>query len=119
MNPKQKRVVGKPFTPGNGGRPKGSRNKLGEDFFRALSEDFAEHGLEAIVKVRQMEPASYLNVLARLMPKEIKIKPPLGDLSDDDLASLIAAIRGAITAAGGAPELGAGAATAPSRATLN
>ena len=32
------------FQPRNPGRPKGSRNKLGEDFIAALAADFAEHG---------------------------------------------------------------------------
>ena len=36
------------FRPGNSGRPKGSRNKLGEDFIAALAEDFAKHGMKAI-----------------------------------------------------------------------
>ena len=31
------------FQPGNPGRPKGSRNKFGEDFIAALAEDFAKH----------------------------------------------------------------------------
>jgi hypothetical protein len=34
--------------PGNPGRPKGSRNKLGEAFIQALAEDFERHGAEAI-----------------------------------------------------------------------
>ena len=29
------------------GRPKGARNKLGEDFIQALYEDFQVHGLES------------------------------------------------------------------------
>jgi len=34
------------FLTGNsgGGRPKGSRNKLGEQFLEALVQDFTEHG---------------------------------------------------------------------------
>ena len=36
------------FQPGNPGRPKGSRNKLGEDFIAAVAEDFAKHGMKAI-----------------------------------------------------------------------
>ena len=32
------------FKKGNPGRPKGARNKFGEDFISALKEDFNEHG---------------------------------------------------------------------------
>ena len=39
------------FEPGQGGRPRGSRNKLGEDFINALADDFAKHGAVAIERV--------------------------------------------------------------------
>src|SRR5262245_36762420 len=39
------------FKPGNPGRPKGSRNKLGEAFIQALAEDFERHGAEVIERV--------------------------------------------------------------------
>jgi hypothetical protein len=35
------RVIGRPFQPGNPGRPKGSRNKLSEDFVAALYDEAA------------------------------------------------------------------------------
>ena len=45
------------------GRPKGSRNKLGEDLIVALTEDFAKHGKRAIETVRQDRPAAYLKLM--------------------------------------------------------
>jgi hypothetical protein len=42
-----------------GGRPKGSRNKLTDQFLGAIADDFAEHGAEAIAKVRLSDPATY------------------------------------------------------------
>jgi hypothetical protein len=42
--------VGRPFKSGNPGRPKGSRNKLGEAFLDALHADWQEHGTEAIAR---------------------------------------------------------------------
>ena len=53
----------------NSGRPKGSRNKLGEDLIAALAEDFAKHGKGAIETVRQDRPAAYLNLM--LHPRRI------------------------------------------------
>ena len=61
------------FQPGNTlgkGRPKGSRNKLGEDFLSALQQDFSEHGVAAITKVREDRPHEYLKVVASILPKE-------------------------------------------------
>ena len=62
------------FQRGNPGCPRGSRNKLGEDFIAALAEDFAKHGMRAIETVRRDQPAAYLKVIASLMPKDLSIK---------------------------------------------
>jgi hypothetical protein len=55
------------------GRPKGSKNKLAEDFLRALSEDFEAHGIEAIRKAREERPAQYVQIVASLMPKDVQV----------------------------------------------
>jgi Family of unknown function (DUF5681) len=66
------------------GRPKGSRNVLGEAFIDALYQDFIEHGEEAIVRVREDDPAAYLRVVAGILPKqleaEITLKPQIQGL---------------------------------------
>ena len=66
------------FKTGNPGRPKGSRNKLSEDFLRALAEDFAEHGAKAIAETRQSKPEAYLGVIGKLMPKLMELSGPDG-----------------------------------------
>jgi hypothetical protein len=64
----------KPGVSGNpAGRPKGSRNKLGEAFIAALVEDFEAHGREAIAQCRDKHPGKYLSVVAQLLPKEIDL----------------------------------------------
>ena len=40
------------FKPGNKGRPKGARNKLGEAFLNDFLEDWEENGAEAIQTMR-------------------------------------------------------------------
>jgi len=55
------------------GRPKGSRNKLTEDFLSAMAEDFEQHGKAAIVEVRENDPSKYLTVVAQLVPKEAEL----------------------------------------------
>lgn len=91
---------GVPFVSGDpranlAGRPKGSRSKLGEDFIRALAEDFGEHGKAAIVAVRIDRPQDYLKVVASLLPKQAEIKiDNYEHLDDGQLRSaLSAAIR--------------------------
>ena len=64
----------KPGQSGNpAGRPKGSRHKLGEDFIRALAEDFENHGKDAIVKMREDRPGDYIKVIASLVPKDLNL----------------------------------------------
>ncbi len=64
----------KPGTSGNPrGRPKSSKHKLGEAFLKALHDDFEEHGVKAIEKVRQEKPDQYLKVVASVIPKDINL----------------------------------------------
>ena len=60
------------FLTGNngGGRPKGSRNKLTEQFLYAIANDFYDHGAEAIAKVRTSDPATYLKLVGSLIPRQ-------------------------------------------------
>lgn len=87
------------FQPGNPGRPKGSRNKLGEDFIKALAEDFEENGIAAIAIARRTDPVQYLKVIAAVIPKEvIHTVEDYGDLSDVDLERELRAAAGALKA---------------------
>ena|SRR5271166_3552028 len=67
------------------GRPKGARSRLGEAFLAALEDDFAEHGAGVIQHVRERDPAAYLNVVARVLPKALD--------GDDDGAPMVVVIR--------------------------
>lgn len=90
------------FVPGHaskGGRPKGSRNMLGEAFVAALYDDFQQHGVGVIEAVRVDDPSTYLRVVAGILPKELEIKQPLGDMSDAELANAIELVRAALVVA--------------------
>jgi hypothetical protein len=64
----------KPGQSGNpGGRPKGSRNRLSEDFIRAFAEDFEVHGAAVIEEVRRERPSDYLKIAASLLPKDFEL----------------------------------------------
>jgi len=68
------------FAPGQSGnpagRPKGSRSKLSEDYLADLYEDWKLHGKDTITKVREKNPEIYLQCVARLVPKDIKLEIP-------------------------------------------
>lgn len=98
---KQKSQLFKAGQSGNpGGRPKGARNKLQGDFMNRLAEDFSRFGIYAIARARHMDPLGYVKVCASLMPKELEIKAPLDDLSDEQLAAAALTIRTILNAQG-------------------
>lgn len=80
-------------SPNPGGKPVAARNALQGDFMRALADDFAAHGKKAIEETRSNSPAQYLKIVASLMPKELEIKRPLEDMTDDDLIAGVAALQ--------------------------
>jgi hypothetical protein len=62
------------FVPGNNGgagRPKGSRNLLGEAFIDDLYAHWQKHGMEAIEKMYAKNPADYVKVVASILPKDV------------------------------------------------
>jgi hypothetical protein len=101
--PKQRGVPFKPgVSPNPAGRPKGSRNKLGEAFIEALHADFMDHGPQVIEAVRTEKPDQYLKVIASILPKQLEIKNDAFEgMSDDELAALVAAARSALGIAEG------------------
>jgi hypothetical protein len=68
------------FLTGNsgGGRRKGSRNKPTERFLDTIASDFAEHGAEAIARVRIDDPATYLKIVGSLIPRELILQRERG-----------------------------------------
>ena len=68
----------KPGNPGGPGRPKGSRSRLSEAFLKALSDDFAENGVEVIQNLRTDSPKDYVAAINKLMPKLMELSGPDG-----------------------------------------
>lgn len=76
------------FVSGNigGGRPKGSRNKLGEAFISDMLADWEQNGPETITRVREERPQDYLKVVASILPKQVDVNvKPFEEMDDDQL----------------------------------
>jgi len=85
------------FLSGNngGGRRKGARNKLTETFLEVVAKDFSKHGAQALSRLREDDPATYLKIIAILVPRELISKyenaPDIAyeELSDEEFNSLL------------------------------
>ncbi|MDX0227171.1 DUF5681 domain-containing protein [Sinorhizobium meliloti] len=89
------------FKPGQSGnpqgRPKGSRNKLGEQFINDLYEDWQQHGVVTLARVREEKPDQYLKVVASILPKDLNVNiNSTDDLTDEQLIERIRSLDSAI-----------------------
>jgi len=84
---------------GSSGSAARNRDALGRAFLAALASDFARDGKSAIEVLRNDRPHDYVKLLAALLPKEFQ-PPDLGlkDMTDDELARALDAVRCAIAA---------------------
>jgi hypothetical protein len=71
-----------PFEKGKSGNPKGrppgSRHGLAESFISDLQDDWKVHGKAVIASVRASEPATYMKVVASIIPKDVTLTPGAG-----------------------------------------
>jgi hypothetical protein len=88
-----------PWQPGQSGnprgRPKGSRNKLGEAFIQDMYEAWQVSGATVIAKVIEEDPVAFLRSMVAILPKEFEVNVNKYDtMSDEQLrAQFLAALR--------------------------
>ena len=82
------------WKPGQSGNPRGrqphARTRWSEAFFLDLADDWQRGGAEAIERVRNDDPSTYLRVCAALMPREVSIATTR-ELSEGELESQLSA----------------------------
>ncbi|MBZ3693239.1 hypothetical protein [Phyllobacterium calauticae] len=88
---KAKPPVEHQFKAGNSGRPKGTRNKLGEAFLEDLLVAWEAQGPAVIHTVIEKRPQDFLKVVASLMPKDLNVNINQMDGMTDE--QLIASLR--------------------------
>jgi len=92
------------FKQGLSGNPHGNRYRtrhlLNQEFLQALLLHFRQHGKKAIEKVAREQPASYLKILALLVPREHKVehRNSLKDLTDEQLEEMVEYLKTSLEA---------------------
>jgi hypothetical protein len=77
---------------GGPGRPRGSRNRLSEQFVDDLQADWEKHGVEVIETVRRNDPVAYLRtvtLLVRPVQRAEIENDEFRDLSDGELRKIV------------------------------
>jgi hypothetical protein len=74
------------------GKVKGHKDRLKNNFLKALADDFVANGKDAIVRMRTDDPSGYIRAIASLMPKEMDLNhnlSPLAELTDEQLQTVV------------------------------
>jgi hypothetical protein len=100
-NPATLAPAWKPGQSGNpAGRKKGFRNRLGEAFLQDMLSAWEANGKAAIDRVIEERPHEFIKAVAGILPKDVNIRTEaVQELSDDELAAALAALRAVSIAA--------------------
>ena len=99
----KKKNAWQPGQSGNpAGRPLGARNRFSEAFVGDIAAAWEKHGAGVVERVLRNEPARFLEVCGRLIPKDVQVSLSAripGNLEPDDwqaMLELLGAVRTAL-----------------------
>ena len=83
------------FLTGNngGGRPKGSRNRLGEKFIEDAFAEWQKSGPQALKTMAKNDPSGFCKLIGYLLPKEIDATLTLNSEMFAEITDYVAAFR--------------------------
>jgi len=55
----------------NGKDSRDSRHDLSNDFVKALADDWKQHGIKTIERVREQTPERYIETISKIVPREM------------------------------------------------
>jgi hypothetical protein len=85
------------FTPGSGGRPFGTRNRVSKRVARAILRDFEDCQEDLLPRLRKWFLPQYISLVARLLPRPTEDGGlELEGLLETELASLIVEAKAAL-----------------------
>jgi hypothetical protein len=106
--PEHRRVIGRPFQPGQSGnplgRPKGARNKLAGHVLDDVAAHWATHGLAIMDKAAKDDPTGYLRFVGALLPKDILVTSLNMSVGNVDPVAFRQTFRDVIAALGNEPD---------------
>ena len=89
-NTLEKRIIGRPFQPGNPGKPKGAKHRLQEDFVKDVQAAWETKGAQAITDMITDKPGDFVKMVASLMPKDVTLNiNDNSEMTDDELTGRI------------------------------
>jgi hypothetical protein len=79
------------------------RDKASARVIAALARDFETHGAAAIDDLRTKNPATYMRLVAALLPKDVPQQPrPLEGMTNEEIDAALAALDGLLARKGAA-----------------
>ena len=79
-------------------KPTAIRHSLGSAFLETLEQDFWDFGPQLIAKLRERRPLDYLKLIVTLLPEELLIERAIEEMTDEELATALDALRPIVTA---------------------
>ena len=62
------------FRKGQGGRPKGARNKFAQAFIKDVADSWKKNGPDVLEKLKKDKPEVYAKIAGGLIPKDIDVQ---------------------------------------------